>query len=107
MGILKKISSFFSAPAVQESNALYVYVQCNRCGEKLRGRVDLRNDLSPEYENSDVPSAYYCRKVLIGEQRCFQSIEMVLKFDGRHRLVDKTITGGKFITEEEYAAGQA
>ena len=30
-------------------NALMLYVRCSRCGAPLRVRVDLRNELYPEY----------------------------------------------------------
>jgi hypothetical protein len=38
-----------------------------------------------------------CRKILMGEGRCFQQIEVVLKFDQDRRMVDRTISGGDFI----------
>ncbi|MBN2148726.1 MAG: hypothetical protein JW726_15165 [Anaerolineales bacterium] len=98
MNILQKISRMLTQP---QSNPFYdLEVQCLRCKEILTARIDLRNDLSPEYENSDTPSSYYCRKVIIGNQMCFQQIELILKFDAQRRLIDKTISGGKFLDEE-------
>jgi hypothetical protein len=89
-----------------------VYVQCHRCGEKIRGRIDLHNDLSIDYgvvEDEDgettAPSnevRYFCHKGLIGEQRCYQTVEVELTFDKNHRLIDRQVKGGKFIEEEEY-----
>jgi hypothetical protein len=38
----------------------------------------------------------------MGEQRCFQQIEVNLKFDNKYRIVDKQISGGQFISREEY-----
>ena len=33
---------------------MYLYMQCNKCGEKLRARVDVWIELTPEYdENKD------------------------------------------------------
>jgi hypothetical protein len=93
-----------------------VYVQCQRCGETIRGRVDLLNDLSIDYgvvEGEDgettAPSdevRYFCRKGLIGEQRCYQTVEIELTFDKNHRLIDQKIKGGKFIEEEEFMEQQ-
>lgn len=100
MGFLQKLSKLFT-PAPYDRN-YYIYVQCSRCGEKIQARVDLSNDLSPEYESTDDASQYYCRKVLIGEKRCFQPIEVILKFDAQRRLIDSAITGGKFLSEEQY-----
>jgi hypothetical protein len=36
------------------------------------------------------------RKVLMGSGRCFQPIEVTLKFDEGRRLLERQITGGKF-----------
>ncbi len=105
MNILKGLGKIFTAPPSKADRALYLYVKCNKCGEKLRARVDAWNELSPEYDGkSDDPISYQCRKVLVGEKLCFQPIELRLKFDKNHKLVDKQITGGKFIEEEEFAS---
>jgi hypothetical protein len=102
MSLFKKISNILAAPRPKTDRALYLYVQCNKCGEKLRARVDMWNELSPDYDgNSEDAAAYHCRKVLIGENRCYQPIELRLKFDKNHRLVDKQVYGGKFIEEAE------
>jgi hypothetical protein len=53
----------------------------------------------PEYASGDVPSSYYCRKVLIGEKQCFQQIDVVLKFDGKRKLIDQVVTGGRLWNE--------
>jgi hypothetical protein len=104
MGFLKKFSSLFASPSssLDESGATWLYVRCNRCGEKLRTRVNTRTELSPEFGNSDLATSFHCRKVLIGEKRCYQQIELNLNFDNKYRLIDKQISGGTFITQEEY-----
>ncbi len=84
---------------------MYLYVQCNKCGEKLRARVDIWNELTPDYDGKGEDAAsYHCRKVLVGENKCYQPIELRLKFDKSHRLVEKEISGGKFIEADDYAA---
>jgi len=104
MNILKKLSKIVSSsPTPKTDRALYLYVHCSRCGEKLRARVDVWNELTPDYDgNSDDPASYYCRKVLIGEKMCYQPIELSLKFDRNHKLIEKTISGGKYIDQEEF-----
>ena len=105
MSFFKKISSMFSSPARSDQRAYWIYARCNRCKEVVRGRVDLYNDLSIDYD-ADQPS-YYCRKVLMGTSRCFQQIEVSLKFDQNRRLTDSQITGGQLITQEEYEQSAA
>lgn len=96
MGFLEKFIKSFSGetPMVQTLS-----VKCNRCGEILVARVNLANDLSVEYSPSGSPQSYSCRKVLQGGGRCFQSIEVLLKYDSRRALQEKEIHGGKFVEE--------
>jgi hypothetical protein len=103
MSFLKNIGKIFSTRTAEPGRAIYLYVRCNKCGEKLRARVDTYNELTPDYNgNSDQPSSYFSRKVLIGEKLCYQPIELRLKFDRNHKLVNQEISGGKFIGEEEF-----
>ena len=100
MSFLKKLSNLFSGAAQGDQGAFWVYARCKRCGEVLRSRVDLFNELSSDYEGDE--PVYVCRKVLMGEGRCFQQVEVYLKFDQSRSLVDKEISGGEFISEEAY-----
>jgi hypothetical protein len=95
MGFLDKLLKSFSGGSPMAAYPLSV--QCNRCGEILTGRVNMANDLSVEYDPKGNPQSYSCRKVLMGSGRCFQSIEVVLKFDSRRSLQEKEIHGGKFV----------
>jgi len=105
MNFLKKLGKALSPPSPTTGRALYLYVQCNKCGEKLRARVDVWNELTPEFDGkSDSPVSYLCRKVLVGENMCFQPIELSLKFDKNHKLLEKKINGGKYIEEAEFTA---
>ena len=103
MSIFKKLSKAFSAQSAKTDRTLYFYVQCDKCGEKLRARVDMWNELSPEFDGkSEIAISYHSRKVLIGEKRCYQPIELNLKFDKDHKLVEKQINGGKYIEDAEF-----
>lgn len=100
MSFLKKISSIFSSPAPSDERAYWIYVRCNRCKEVVKGRVDLYNDLSSDYDGDQM--SYFCRKVLMGTSRCFQQIEVSLKFDQNRRLIDSQVAGGQLISNEEF-----
>lgn len=106
MGFLKKLSSLLSGGGAREDNGNIhrEYVRCKRCGEKLLVRVDLRNELTPTYEEGE--GAYYVRKGLVGsgKARCFQTIEVELYFDANRQFVSRYVTGGEFITREEFEA---
>ena len=106
MNILKSLRKALSSPPPRTQRAIYLYVQCSKCGEKLRARVDVWNELTPEYNGkSDDAVSYFCRKVLVGEKQCYQPIELKLKFDRNHKLTEKNIMGGKFIEQDEYEVG--
>lgn len=104
MGLLKKLAELFAPAQREDEYAYWVNVQCNRCGEKLSTRVDLRNDLSLNYGDDEGDATYFCRKVLVGTERCFQRIEVELTFDQKRRLLDRQISGGKFVEPSEDSA---
>jgi hypothetical protein len=92
MGFLKKL---FNPTLPKPEKRYYTFnVKCKRCGEIIEGRVDLDNDVS--LGDSDV--AYFARKVLMGDSgRCFQQIEVVMKFTSTRELIEQEIQGGTFV----------
>ena len=93
MGFLKNL--FSGTPAKPEKRYYVFQVKCNRCGEIIEGRVDLDNDLSLEYE--DDRAVYFVRKGLMGSNRCFQQIEIELKFTSSRELIEQQAQGGTFV----------
>jgi hypothetical protein len=93
MGFLKKL--FGGSPAKLDQRYYTFSVKCNRCGEVITGRVDLNNDLSAEYEEGG--DIFYARKVLMGENKCFQRVEVELKFNSARQLLEQHATGGEFV----------
>ena len=107
MSFLKKIASALSPKGTGGGEVLWVYARCDKCGETIKTRIDLRHDLTPNYSAEGRVTDYVSRKVLIGSQRCFEPIEVKLTFvseaaDPQRRLVSREITGGQFISREEY-----
>lgn len=85
-----------------DSNTYWIYAQCRRCGEPLKGRVNLANDPSQDEDGE----GWIVRKGLLGSStnRCFQTVEVTLKFDTKKQnLTAGEAVGGKLITAEEYA----
>ena len=104
MSFFKKLSDIFYSSGGHDDRAYWIYARCNRCGEKVRARVDLSNNLSVNYNGGK--NTYFCRKVLIGEERCFEKIEVEFTYDQNRKLIDRQITGGQFISEEEFFEDQ-
>jgi hypothetical protein len=93
MGFFKRL---FGGASSKPEKRYYVFqVKCKRCGEIIEGRVDLDNDLSLEYEGGS--NVYFGRKVLLGNNRCFQQIEVELKFTPDRNLTEKQVQGGTFV----------
>lgn len=101
MDFFKRLREKGTASSEQDASAYLIYVKCNNCGEMIRTRVDIRNDLSLVYGNEGETS-YFCRKYLMGSKRCFQQIEVTLTFDEGRHLIDRQISGGEFKSKEEY-----
>ena len=106
MSFLKKIASVLSPKGAGEGDLLWVYVRCDKCGETIRTRLDLRHDLSPNYSAEGRVTDYVLRKVLIGSRRCFEPIEVKLTFDPQRRPISHEITGGQFISKEQFESAE-
>ena len=93
MGFLKNL---FGGASAKPGKRYYTFnVKCNRCGEIIEGRVDLDNDLSIEYEGNN--NVYFGRKVLMGNNLCFQQIEVEMKFTPERQLIEREVKGGTFV----------
>lgn len=77
-------------------SALWLYVRCGRCGTKVRVRISLANDLSLADEGG-----YLLRKEIV-DDRCHQLMLAELHFDEARRVVSRELSGGEFISEEEW-----
>ena len=93
MSFLKNL--FSGGPQKPEKKYYVFQVKCKRCGEIIEGRVDLDNDLSLDYEGDS--TIYFVRKGLLGNNRCFQQIEVEMKFTPARTLIEQTVKGGTFV----------
>jgi DNA-directed RNA polymerase subunit N (RpoN/RPB10) len=104
MRLLRVISEFFGSLGGSDELAYRLTVRCNQCGEIIESRIDLKHDLSVYYDDmmeikTNVGNPrYYCRKTLIGKERCFQRIEVQLTFDQDRKVLDHQITGGELVS---------
>lgn len=103
MSLLKRIASFFTGGGGSSDRNFTVYVLSNRCKEPLAAAVDTLNALSG---SDDDDAAFYTRKVIqgTGRNRCFAQVEVELWFDSRRNLLRHAVSGGRWLTVEEYEA---
>ena len=93
MGFLKKL---FGGGTAKSEKSYYTFnVKCTRCGEVIEGRVDLDNDLSLDYEGDS--TVYFVRKGLVGTNRCFQQVEVEMKFTSNRELIEQQVQGGVLV----------
>lgn len=103
MGFFKKLGRLLSPiPQSNTGRELWIQVRCKRCGETIRARVDLWNELSwsdadsAEIQDSSSP-AFTCRKVVMGSGNCYQQIEVLLGFNSNRQLISQRVRGGEFV----------
>ncbi len=92
--------------AGSDRDALYLYVRCDRCGDVVRVRINMANELQQEFAESDGVAGYSLRKGIV-DGKCFRPIQVTMRFDGRRHERSREIEGGQFISAEEFEAARA
>ena len=81
-------------------DAVWVYVQCSKCGEKIALRLRKSSEIQRE-ETGNRGYQMFINKTVVGN-KCFNRMQLRLEFDGAYRVVNKRLDSGTFITKEEY-----
>lgn len=102
MGFLKKLLGGAGAPAARpagdsDPQGVYFYVQCDRCAAPVRLRADKQHDLLNE-------GTHYVWHKTIVDNRCFRPMPTVVILNTHFEMTSHEITGGRYITREEYEA---
>jgi hypothetical protein len=106
VGLLDQLKRAFGGASGGRDDGIYLYIRCNRCGDRVRVRVAPNSELQQEFDGgSDRVSGYSVRKMVV-DSRCFRPIEVTLRLDARKREEDRQIRGGTFLTLEEFEAEQ-
>jgi hypothetical protein len=87
-----------------DGRAVYFYVRCNACGEKIRVRIDTYNDLLQEYDDRERVSGYSVQKDVIGNN-CFKMMHLNADFDSGKRLSKAVVENGTLISKTEFLEG--
>lgn len=95
MAFLRRL--FSPSPAAAPDRGYRLQVRCRRCGEIIPVRVNLDNDLSIDYDSG----GYTVHKIIVGggQNRCFQRIELNLRFDPQKQLIHEETVGGEIVQE--------
>ena len=105
MGLLDALKRALGGGAsAGRDDGIYLYVRCDRCGDRVRVRLNPTSELQQEFsESGDAVRGYFVRKMVV-DQRCFRPIEVRLQFDAGRRERSREIDGGTFLTREEFEA---
>ena len=95
----KKISQHSAA----RGERLYLFIQCDKCGEKLKVFVNKETDLERVYEEGKGGPAYRLTKEAM-DSKCFSIISVTIEFDINKNIISRDISNGRFITEEDHAS---
>lgn len=102
MNLLKRLlgSAVNPGAATEGGDALIYYVKGHKCGAITRVRIDRRNDLSRDDDDN-----FFVRKTVVDSQ-CYGRVEIELRFDPRYNEIGRQISGGVFVSREEWEAQQ-
>ncbi|MCL4534165.1 MAG: hypothetical protein M1370_03270 [Bacteroidetes bacterium] len=102
MGFLDGLRSLFTGLSSGDMYAMYIYVRCQRCGEKVRLRMDRRFDLEQEF-GENLVTGYVANKDILG-RNCPNLIRVHIEYDQNFRPRTQEVHGGQLITRQEYEA---
>jgi hypothetical protein len=78
-----------------DADGIYFYVQCDRCGEKVRLRAHKVHDLNR------TDDGFVWHKTIV-DSRCFRPMPTVVHLDFHYHVINQEIQGGRYISEAEY-----
>ncbi len=85
----------------EEQNVMFLYVKCNRCGEKIKVRIVKSTDLLYNYNKPQGDVGYTLRKEILGN-KCPNLIYAYAEFDKNKKMLSLDVNGGISIKPEEY-----
>jgi hypothetical protein len=94
MSFLRRL---FGGGEPYDPDAIWLYVKCDYCGQKMKIRVDRRFDLRTDYEQG----GYKLDKEIM-DGTCFSLMMARVRFDGGQKIISQELEGGIFLSREEY-----
>jgi hypothetical protein len=98
MGFIKKLFGGDKKPEKYvDKRGVYFYVLCDNCGTVTRLRADKEYDLIREGDG------FTWHKTVV-DNRCFRQMPAVVHLDSNYQVTSEEISGGQFVSEEDYNA---
>lgn len=97
MGVFNFFNKFYSKQRF--NNILEVYLQDNRCGNKIKVILRKSYDIQRIYEEKEAD--FEVNKVVICD-KCFNKIKINIQYDKKYNVISRKIEGGSFINKEDF-----
>ncbi len=81
-------------------NIIHIYLEDEKCGEKIKLLVRKSYDIQKIYEDND-QADYRLKKVVICN-KCYNKISLKIDYDRRYKIIDSQLDGGNIISEKEF-----
>lgn len=111
MSLWDRLRGFFASSESSQDDdsdeAFYLYIRCERCKDLVSVRINRRNDLSQEFNQSTGAVTGYRVQKGIVDQRCFRPISVSIMFDPGQREVSRDIAGGEFLSRTDFLEAKA
>ncbi len=91
-GWLKKI--FSPLKERSERNSIWLYIECQKCGNRLKMCIHPETDLIRGYSKDEAP--YTLHKETL-DNKCFNPIIIDIQYDKELKELSKKIEGGRFM----------
>ena len=118
MGLMDALKGLFGFGGSNGSvdRGVYMYVQCNRCQDVVRVRINMSSEAS---EISDEPEddedlsgleyggAKYIVSKGVVDSKCFRPMKLRVLFDSRRKQVDQAVDGGTVVDQATWEAVRA
>lgn len=79
-------------------NALWFYIRCGNCKEKIKIRINKKTDIQQDFERD---SNFFLKKEILGEN-CPNLMEIEINFDSEFNITKASTQNCKIITKEEF-----
>ena len=118
VGLIDTLKSIFGFGGSNGSvdRGVYAYVQCNRCQDVVRVRINMSSEASeiseePEDDEDLSGLAYGGAKYIVSkgvvDSKCFRPMKLRILFDSRRKQVDEAVDGGTVVDQDAWEAVRA
>lgn len=99
MKIFKAISNLFKNSC--DSGTLSYEIKCEKCGEKIKVRINPKTDLSRVFEESAPENASYVLKKEALGNNCQNIMNITCYYDSSYGEISRKISSGEFVDKDD------